>query len=170
LTLCFALAYLPSLPSPARSIRRCPARWPGGTRAPPAPDRAGPGGAAEVELAVDEFEKAHEIDDHFSVLPGHVMPVREGRGGARAVLGRGEVHARRGRTAGRDRSEDTVEPGSRAAPCTRRCRSSAHTCNTASGNRAPLFSPPRLGAARWVSRGRRGRPWRVRVFAVRPSS
>jgi hypothetical protein len=27
-----------------------------------------------VELAVDEFEKAHEIDDHFSVLPGHVMP------------------------------------------------------------------------------------------------
>jgi hypothetical protein len=27
-----------------------------------------------VELTVDEFEQAHEIDDHYSVLPGHVMP------------------------------------------------------------------------------------------------
>ena len=23
---------------------------------------------------MDEFEKAHDTDDHYSVLPGHVMP------------------------------------------------------------------------------------------------
>jgi hypothetical protein len=27
-----------------------------------------------MELTVYEFEDAHERDDHFSVLPGHVMP------------------------------------------------------------------------------------------------
>lgn len=29
---------------------------------------------ASVDLTVDEFEKAHDTDDHYSVLPGHVMP------------------------------------------------------------------------------------------------
>jgi hypothetical protein len=27
-----------------------------------------------MELTVDEFEAAHEQDDHFSVISGHVMP------------------------------------------------------------------------------------------------
>ena len=27
-----------------------------------------------MELSADEFEDAHNVDDHFSVLPGHVMP------------------------------------------------------------------------------------------------
>jgi hypothetical protein len=27
-----------------------------------------------MELSADEFERAHNADDHFSVLPGHVMP------------------------------------------------------------------------------------------------
>jgi hypothetical protein len=27
-----------------------------------------------MELSADEFESAHAVDDHFSVLPGHVMP------------------------------------------------------------------------------------------------
>jgi hypothetical protein len=29
---------------------------------------------ATVELTVDEFEQVHDVDDHYSVLPGHVMP------------------------------------------------------------------------------------------------
>jgi hypothetical protein len=29
---------------------------------------------ASVDLTVDEFESAHDSDDHYSVLPGHVMP------------------------------------------------------------------------------------------------
>ena len=31
-------------------------------------------GWASVDLTVDEFESAHDSDDHYSVLPGHVMP------------------------------------------------------------------------------------------------
>jgi hypothetical protein len=27
-----------------------------------------------MELSVEEFEAAHDTDDHYSVLPGHVMP------------------------------------------------------------------------------------------------
>ncbi len=27
-----------------------------------------------MELSADEFEDAHDTDDHYSVLPGHVMP------------------------------------------------------------------------------------------------